>query len=213
MSSEATFGEASLEAPAGAPFTAPLRVRWAHGHVPSTARRREVSRRLLHTLLGPEIEVRQRCPRCGGDDHGPLETTRSAALAGISYAGDRVVVAAAGPADGIEAFGIDAEPDTHAPHDAVGLDAVLRPGATLREWTRIEAVLKADRRGLNIDPAQVDVRALRTDGSWQARLPAASPVFFGWDLRDPAFGGLVVSASVRAGSPEAAAAPARRARR
>jgi 4'-phosphopantetheinyl transferase len=61
--------------------------------------------------------------------------------ASVAYAGDAMVVAVS--ADG--PIGIDAEPR--------GREAP--PGMTLVDWVRIEAVLKADGRGLLVDPSRV----------------------------------------------------------
>ncbi|RII90058.1 4'-phosphopantetheinyl transferase superfamily protein, partial [Clavibacter michiganensis] len=91
-----------------------------------------------------DVTVRARCATCGGE-HGRPVLGGSRALDGlhasVAHAGDAVVVGVStdGP------IGIDAEPR--------GREAP--PGTTLAEWVRIEAVLKADGRGLAVDPARV----------------------------------------------------------
>ncbi|WP_157813954.1 hypothetical protein [Microbacterium sp. BR1] len=80
--------------------------------------------------------------------------------ASISYAGDLVVVAVA-DSRRVLALGIDAERVSRVCHDLRG---VITPGraASLRRWTRVEAVLKADGRGLSIEPDRVRIeRSIR----------------------------------------------------
>jgi 4'-phosphopantetheinyl transferase len=112
-----------------------------------TAAGRTALRALAAELVGADpadVTVRARCATCGGE-HGRPVLGGSRALddlhASVAHAGGSVVVAVG--ADG--PLGIDAEPrDREAP-----------PGWTLAEWVRIEAVLKADGRGLLVDPSRV----------------------------------------------------------
>lgn len=112
-----------------------------------TAAGRDALRALAAELVGADpadVTVRARCATCGGA-HGRPVLGGSRALDGlhasVAHAGDAVVVAVS--ADG--PIGVDAEPrDREAP-----------PGMTLAGWVRIEAVLKADGRGLAVDPARV----------------------------------------------------------
>ncbi|MFS4505588.1 4'-phosphopantetheinyl transferase family protein [Clavibacter sp. Sh2141] len=112
-----------------------------------TAAGRDALRALAAQLTGADpadVTVRARCATCGGP-HGRPVLGGSRALDGlhasVAHAGDAVIVAVS--ADG--PIGIDAEPrDREAP-----------PGTTLAEWVRIEAVLKADGRGLLVDPSLV----------------------------------------------------------
>jgi len=112
-----------------------------------TAAGRDALRALAAELAGgdpADVTVRARCVDCGGP-HGRPVLGGSRALDGlhasVAHAGDVVVVAVG--ADG--PIGIDAEPR--------GREAP--PGTTLAEWVRIEAVLKADGRGLRVDPSRV----------------------------------------------------------
>ncbi|CAQ02886.1 4'-phosphopantetheinyl transferase family protein [Clavibacter sepedonicus] len=112
-----------------------------------TAAGRDALRALAAGLVGADpaaVTVRARCATCGGE-HGRPVLGGSRALDGlhasVAHAGDAVVVAVS--ADG--PVGIDAEPrDREAP-----------PGMALAGWVRIEAVLKADGRGLLVDPGRV----------------------------------------------------------
>uniref|UniRef100_UPI00293E24A3 4'-phosphopantetheinyl transferase family protein n=1 Tax=Clavibacter sp. MX14-G9D TaxID=3064656 RepID=UPI00293E24A3 len=87
---------------------------------------------------------RARCATCGGP-HGRPVLGGSRALdalhASVAHAGDAVVVAVSGHGP----IGIDAEPS----------DREVPSGMSLARWVRIEAVLKADGRGLLVDPALV----------------------------------------------------------
>lgn len=127
----------------------------------------------------------------------------------VAYAG-RFAVAAVVFAPGLRGFGIDAEMRTDPVRDAAGWGGIPGPGArgTVRGWTRIEAALKADGRGLTVDPADVAVREHQA-GRWSATLPSRDDVIDGWDVA--AREELVVSAAiVRHGSGGSAAASIQR---
>jgi len=93
-------------------------------------------RRLAEDLLLAETgatRVMRLCPRCGSDAHGQPRLVGSDLAASIAYAGDLAVVAwGAGP------VGVDVEVDG-PPVGGVGDRAA---------WTRLEALAKADGRGL-----------------------------------------------------------------
>ncbi|WP_228503588.1 4-phosphopantetheinyl transferase [Clavibacter phaseoli] len=116
-------------------------------HPARTAAGRAALRALAAEIVGADpadVTVRARCATCGGD-HGRPVLGGSRALdalhASVAHAGAAVVVAVS--ADG--PIGIDAEPrDREAP-----------PGTTLAGWVRVEAVLKADGRGLRVEPSLV----------------------------------------------------------
>ncbi len=90
-----------------------------------------------------------------------------------------------------------AEPRDDARRDGLGFSGVLAdpvPGgehADVALWTRAEAALKADGRGLNIEPAAVRVE-LSPDG-WRAVVPGRSAPFEVRELTGPP--GVVVSAA------------------
>jgi len=161
-----------------------VRVAWAE--VPDHAGRRAVAWALLRGLLPPQARLSNPCPRCGGP-HGPVRVAGAPFLASVSYAGG-TAVAGVVPAAVASAFGIDAEPD----RDAADLAGVLGPAASVRDWTRVEAALKADGRGLRVDPARV--RVAEAAGGWSAVVPGA-PAFSGRELPGPP--GVLVGAAVR----------------
>lgn len=165
-----------------------LRLAWA-AVPPDRAQRRKVAHGLLSGLLAaegwPAAAFEQVCPRCGGE-HGPLRVTGAPWRASISYAGG-LAVAGVYPATAL-GFAIDAEPLVDPARDAAGI-----PGGLLR-WVRVEATLKADGRGLRVEPAVVAVTA--RPGGWTATIPGHVTVMAdGWEpAAVPA--GILVSAAV-----------------
>ncbi|HEY3339316.1 MAG TPA: 4'-phosphopantetheinyl transferase superfamily protein [Propionicimonas sp.] len=141
------------------------------------------------------------CPRCG-ERHGPVELSGVPAVAGVSYA-KGLVVAALAPSDSVGQLGVDVELDAA---DATRISDVERligsaPEPLLRRWTRIEAVLKADGRGLLVDPGDV-----RFDGD-TAMIAGDRSVYRVADVDGP--GGYVISlAWCDAGSSAASAGQA-----
>lgn len=98
-------------------------------------------------------------------------------------------------------IGVDA-----VPADAAGLERVLPGEADAQAWARAEAVLKADGRGLTVDPAQVVVEE-GADGwrAWIVEHPGdrdSTAEWRGWDLDGPE--GVVAALAVD-GPAEAAA--------
>lgn len=168
-------------------------IRWAR--VPEGMPRRDVAWSMIAELAGnpAALRLRNTCPRCGGP-HGPVVLEGTELRGSVAYAG-RIAVAAVTPAAGTIGFGIDAEARLDPVRDTAGWDGVPGPGrrGTVREWTRIEAALKADGRGLHVDPADVVVRE-RADGTWSATLPGRREPAEGWDV--PATSDLVVSAAI-----------------
>jgi 4'-phosphopantetheinyl transferase len=99
------------------------------------------------------------CRRCGAS-HGPVVVAGAPVLASLAYADDGLVVAAAAPVADAGRLGIDVEADAADETRRADLTRLL--GGTdepvLRRWTRIEALLKADGRGLLVDPGGVRLR-------------------------------------------------------
>ncbi len=107
----------------------------------------------------------------------------------VSYADDWAVAAVASTAFA-RALGIDAVAAPVSRTSAM-LDRVLPAPADHRTWARVEAVLKADGRGLAVDPADVRIEEA-TDG-FLAR--AGETVFRGWDASAP--DGVLLSVAAR----------------
>jgi 4'-phosphopantetheinyl transferase len=129
--------------------------------------------------------------------------------ASVTYAGGLAIVCVADAA-AVAAVGIDAEAERDGRRDPLGMTGVVRTGevSTIREWTRIEAALKADGRGLRVDPATVHV--IDSHGSaacqWTATVEGSERVFLGVPVAGPP--GIIVSLAVEPLSAEARAAAA-----
>jgi 4'-phosphopantetheinyl transferase len=110
---------------------------------------RALLRELAGELLGVDpaaVPLSAPCPDCGRE-HGRPRIIGSDLRVSLSHGADAVVTAAVGGAR----VGIDVESATAVVADL----APLIPHPTLVGWTRIEAVLKADGRGLRVDPGAV----------------------------------------------------------
>ena len=168
-------------------MTLPSGVRLAWRRVPAGVARRTGSRALLAEPL-PRGGVVSRCPARGGAP-GRIRVVGMDATASVSYAAGWAFAVAA---PGQRRVGLDA-----VPADASGLDRVL-PGGDARAWARVEAVLKADGRGLTVDPARVRVVDASVPGSdWAARIDDGAPVA-GWDVAGPP--GILVAVAVDLGT-------------
>lgn len=144
-------------------------------------------------MLPPGAELSNTCPRCG-EPHGAVVVGGAAFLASVSYAGSLAVAAVAAAAS-VSALGVDAEPTVDPQRDAAGLVGVLggSHSATVRDWTRVEAALKADGRGLRVDPGGVVIEP--DPRGWRAHVPGGG-VFAGWEP-DAAPPGVTLSVAVR----------------
>ena len=163
-------------------------IAWAE--VSPGAPRREHAWRLLAGMLPAGAELSNPCPRCGGP-HGPVVVSRAPFVASVTYAGAYAIAAVAATRDAT-ALGIDAEPEFDARRDAAGMTGVLGEGdATVRDWVRVEAALKADGRGLRVEPSTVVVA--RAPEGWTAAVPGGE-VYSGWDAAGPH--GVLVSVAV-----------------
>lgn len=99
------------------------------------------------------------CPDCGLAHGRPRLTGQAGPRLALSHAaGLAFAVAADGP------VGIDAEPlDADPQQVAAAASLAPGPGHPLLRWTAIEATLKADGRGLRVDPSAVRLGNRRAD--------------------------------------------------
>lgn len=103
----------------------------------------------------PGIHIDARCPDCGLSHGRPTVEGAAAALhLALAHAGGRAFATASR-----HPIGIDAEPQDTSAERRAAIDA-LAPGRgdPVRRWTAIEAVLKADGRGLRVAPDAVRFR-------------------------------------------------------
>ena len=115
---------------------------------------RALLRRLAAEQLGvaPEdVPLTQRCPDCGGP-HGRPEIADSELRVSLARCALGAVAVAAWGAD----IGVDVEPSAQTPARLAAIEEVAG-GTGVARWTRVEAVLKADGRGLRIDPRRVRI--------------------------------------------------------
>lgn len=177
----------------------PIRLRWAV--VPEGTPRRETAWRLLRELIGvPGILITNPCPRCGGP-HGPVHVEGAPVSASVTYAAGFALAATA--PEGAGRLGVDAEPERDRRRDAAGMRGLLGEGRTpsVRDWVRVEAALKADGRGVRVEPARVRIddadATLEGDSDpphWRGRIPGLADAVAGWDLVGPP--GILVSAAL-----------------
>ncbi|MBP2422030.1 hypothetical protein [Microbacterium imperiale] len=147
-------------------------VRWRRV-TPGEDRRRIADELLIASLRDRGIRVPRIgrvCPRCGGA-HGPARATDAGApvdvAVSVSYAGGWAIAATAA---GRGAFAIDAELRALDPAARLRLRTALGDDkADAATWTRVEAALKADGRGLRVDPATV--RLIPVGDDWLAHVP------------------------------------------
>lgn len=130
-------------------------------------------------LLGAQdaIAVSARCSVCGSPHGRPTIIAGNTTLAAsVSHTPELTFVAVTTAGH----VGIDAElRDGTSPH---GLDLLRGSADDLRDWTRVEAVLKADGRGLTVDPS--NVRIERTNNGLRGAIAGGSEWYH---LSDPEF--------------------------
>ncbi|MCD1268902.1 hypothetical protein B5M43_008610 [Microbacterium sp. MEC084] len=155
----------------------PVLIAW--DDVGETETRSRAGDRLLADLIrrvapGADERVARRCARCGGHDHGAPRALAAPVAVALAYAGATIVAAAAHARDAAS-LGVDVERGAAGSvlDDLAPLFAPLPP-PDLRGWTRIEAVLKTDGRGLRVPPGELAVSSVAVDrlpGSALARVP------------------------------------------
>ena len=173
---------------------------------PDAARAFLAGRRLLRDLVAAlarvapaEVAIEARCPFCGGPHGRPTVVAPTAALGlqlGLAHT-DSVVVAVAA---WNHAVGVDVERSDAVPAPERDRAIATVAGASgddpLAHWTRVEAVLKADGRGLRVDPKEVRITA--TDDGAEARISGANGVQARYRLFSLDLGpGYVASVAVR----------------
>ena len=114
-------------------------------------------------LGAPELQLDARCPDCGLAHGRPTAVGASMPVhLALSHADGRAFAVAE-----VRPVGVDAESVRTPAERLAGIDALAPgPGDPLRRWTAIEAVLKADGRGLRLPPDAVRLvsRSARLDG-------------------------------------------------
>jgi len=133
-----------------------------------------------------DIVIVATCPDCGGP-HGRPAVEGSRLHVGLAHSGSTVVAVASwdGP------IGVDAE-TAATPASRIAAVKSLTGVASLRHWTRVEAVLKADGRGLRVDPSLVKVDR-RPDGIHGAIVGDAAT----YRIEEPTIPGLQVAVALR----------------
>jgi len=111
--------------------------------------------RLLADRFGAGSVDGAPCPHCGGD-HGGVAVRGVPAIASLAHAGSLAIAAVAADAE-VARLGVDGESALADPARDADLARLLDvpAEAALRRWTEVEAVLKADGRGLRADPGLV----------------------------------------------------------
>lgn len=162
-----------------------------------------------------DVTISSVCDRCGGP-HGPPRVEGAAVAVSVSYAGSVVVSAAVDHALA-SSVGVDAETEADAATGRLKDLATLfapNPPPDLRGWTEIEAALKADGRGLRVEPGAVRAGAAVASALPHARamwIPGRSDPIEVAAASSPS--GLVVSVAIAtAARSEPSGAPDRRER-
>ncbi|GAB3616415.1 hypothetical protein GCM10027416_09720 [Okibacterium endophyticum] len=119
-----------------------------------------------------DVLIEASCPDCDRPHGRPYVVAPPAAVhisVSLSHVGETVIAAAcAGGAVGVDAEATNALADPR--RAAETREAIGHRGSdVLRAWTRVEAVLKADGRGLRVDPRAVSLAD--EDGLVIARVP------------------------------------------
>lgn len=121
---------------------------------PGTSDTRAVLRRLAAGQLGvaaDDVPLVQRCPDCGGAHGAPAVEGSELRVSAARCAAGVVAVAARA-----RAIGVDVELLAQPPELLAAIREIAG-GEGVAHWTRVEAVLKADGRGLRVDPRAVRI--------------------------------------------------------
>lgn len=128
---------------------------------------RYLVRELARRLLGRDPVLDSRCERCGLDHLAPRT---DGIVFSVGHSGGLTVAAASTTT---RRLGIDVEADAERHRvDDLGPLFAPEPAPDLAAWTRIEAVLKADGRGVAVPPDAVRMhRIVGTGDEWTATVP------------------------------------------
>lgn len=115
----------------------------------------------------PGVTIDATCPDCGRAHGRPRVPGEGALHLALSHAAGAAFAVAASAPVGIDAEALDTDADRLREAASLLARPIGRPQAALRAWTVVEAVLKADGRGLRVDPARVRLgpRIAMLDGS------------------------------------------------
>ena len=166
-----------------------------------------MGRMLLRTLAGeilgidPQaVPLSATCPDCGAPHGEPR-------IPGLAVSLSRCATAVVAVAALEGSVGVDVEPRQGSAERAAAIEEVAGMGSirAIQRWTSVEAALKADGRGLRLDPRHVDVTADSAtlgDARYELWHPEPAPdlqVTVAWRASTPA--GDIDSAIVVAISP------------
>jgi 4'-phosphopantetheinyl transferase len=105
----------------------------------------------LDSVLPSSVQIEARCQDCGGP-HGQPRVLGSRVRISIAHCPAAIVVVATHD----RAIGADVEVAA-GPTSRVDAIGAVTGTASLEHWTQVEAVLKADGRGLRVDPRSVEI--------------------------------------------------------
>jgi 4'-phosphopantetheinyl transferase len=121
------------------------------------------------------LSVSATCPDCGGP-HGAPRILGANVFVSLAHCAAIVVAVASirGP------VGVDVEARAEVSTDRIAAIEALTGERSLQRWTRTEAILKADGRGLRVDPAELifdgDTGRVRgTEARYRLSEPIVSP--------------------------------------
>lgn len=122
------------------------------------AARRAACRDHIAAITGAAI-VTARCLDCGGDHGEPIVSAERPAWASVSHAESNGEWMSAIAVSFDAPIGVDLELREQPPERLAAIREVTGYAGEypLAHWTRVEAVLKADGRGLRVDPSLVRV--------------------------------------------------------
>ena len=105
----------------------------------------------LDSVAPGSVAIEARCTDCGGP-HGQPRVLGSRLRVSVAHCPAAIVVVAARE----RTIGVDVE-SVAGPRSRVDAIGAVTGIASLEHWTRVEAVLKADGRGLRVDPRSVEI--------------------------------------------------------